>query len=134
MIVVLTGATGGAKFVDGLRQVVSAQQLTFIVQTGDDLQWGGVPVCSELDSITSGLAGLLSRERGWGVKGDTFFCLQAMGELAEPIWFHVGDRDLAVHLLRSKLLAQGKTLTEATTELCAKLGVQARILPMSDAR
>jgi LPPG:FO 2-phospho-L-lactate transferase len=57
-----------------------------------------------------------------------------MGELAEPIWFHVGDRDLAVHLLRSKLLAQGKTLSEATTELCAKLGVQARIFPMSDSR
>jgi LPPG:FO 2-phospho-L-lactate transferase len=88
----------------------------------------------DLDSITYGLAGLLSRERGWGVKGDTFFCLQAMSELGEPIWFQVGDRDLAVHLLRSKLLAQGKTLTEATTEIAAKLGVQSRILPMSDSR
>lgn len=132
MIVVLTGGTGGAKFVDGLRQVASAQQLTFIVNTGDDLEWWGLHISPDLDSITYGLAGLLSRERGWGVKGDTFFCLQAMGELAEPIWFHVGDRDLAVHLLRSRLLAQGKTLSEATKAICDKLGVQAQILPMSD--
>ena len=134
MIVVLTGGTGGAKFVDGLRQVASPQQLTFIVNTGDDLEWWGLHVSPDLDSITYAFAGLLSRERGWGVKGDTFFCMQAMGELGEPIWFQVGDRDLAVHLLRSRLLTQGKTLTEATTEICNKLGVQARILPMSNAR
>ncbi|MBV8053339.1 MAG: 2-phospho-L-lactate transferase [Acidobacteriaceae bacterium] len=134
MIVVLTGGTGGAKFVEGLRQVAPAEELTFIVNTGDDLEWWGLYVSPDLDSITYALAGLLSRERGWGVKGDTFYCLQAMGELAEPTWFHVGDRDLALHLLRSKLLGQGKTLTEVTNEVCRKLGVQARILPMSDAR
>jgi LPPG:FO 2-phospho-L-lactate transferase len=134
MIVVLTGGTGGAKFVEGLRQVTPADDLTFVVNTGDDLQWWGLYVAPDLDSITYAVSGLLSRERGWGVKGDTFFCLQAMGELAEPIWFHVGDRDLAVHLLRSKMLAEGKTLTEATKEICARLGVQGRILPMSDSR
>jgi LPPG:FO 2-phospho-L-lactate transferase len=134
LIVVLTGGTGGAKFVEGLRQVASAQQLTFIVNTGDDLEWWGLYVSPDLDSITYAMAGLLSKERGWGVKGDTFFCLQAMGELAEPIWFHVGDRDLAAHLLRSKYLAQGKTLTEATTAVCNKLAVQAQILPMSNSR
>ncbi len=134
MIVVLTGGTGGAKFVDGLRQVVSAKELTIIVNTGDDLEWWGLYVSPDLDSITYVLAGLLSKERGWGVKGDTFFCMQAMGELGQPIWFHVGDRDLAVHLLRSKFLAEGKTLAEATTEIAARLGVQARILPMSNSR
>jgi LPPG:FO 2-phospho-L-lactate transferase len=134
MIVVLTGGTGGAKFVEGLRQVASAQETTFIVNTGDDLEWWGLYISPDLDSITYAMAGLLSRERGWGVKGDTFYCLQAMGELGEPIWFHVGDRDLAVHLLRSKLLAQRKTLTQVTTEICDKLGVQARILPMSNSR
>jgi LPPG:FO 2-phospho-L-lactate transferase len=134
MIVVLTGGTGGAKFVDGLRHAVPPEQLTFIVNTGDDLEWWGLHVSPDLDSITYGLAGLLSRERGWGVKGDTFYCLQAMGELAEPIWFHVGDRDLAVHLLRSRLLAEGKTLAEATAEICARLGVQARVLPMTNSR
>jgi LPPG:FO 2-phospho-L-lactate transferase len=68
------------------------------------------------------------------VKGDTFFCLQAMGELGEPIWFHAGDRDLAVHLLRSRLLKQGKTLTEVAADIASKMGVQARILPMCNAR
>ena len=134
MIVVLTGGTGGAKFVDGLRQVIAPEEITLIVNTGDDLEWWGLYVSPDLDSITYVLAGLLSKERGWGVKGDTFYCLQAMGELGQPIWFHVGDRDLAVHLLRSKLLTQGKTLSEATIEIAAKLGVQARILPMSNSR
>ena len=134
MIVVLTGGTGGAKFVDGLRQVVPARDLTLITNTGDDLEWWGLNVSPDLDSITYVLAGLLSKERSWGVKGDTFFCLQAMGELAEPIWFHTGDRDLAVHLLRTKLLKQGKTLTEATAEIAARMGVQARILPMTNSR
>src|SRR6202521_1290625 len=134
MIVVLTGGTGGAKFVDGLRQVIAPEDITLIVNTGDDLEWWGLYVSPDLDSITYVLAGLLSKERGWGVKGDTFYCLQAMGELGQPIWFHVGDRDLAVHLLRSKLLTQGKTLAEATIEIAAKLGVQARILPMSNSR
>ena len=134
MIVVLTGGTGGAKFVDGLRQVVPSKDLTMIVNTGDDLEWWGLYVSPDLDSITYVLAGLLSKERGWGVKGDTFFCLQAMGDLGEPIWFHTGDRDLAVHLLRTKLLKQGKTLSEISAEIATKMGVEARILPMSNAR
>jgi len=134
MIVVLTGGTGGAKFVDGLRQVVAPEELTLIVNTGDDLLWWGLYVSPDLDSITYVLAGLLSNERGWGVKGDTFFCLQSMGRLRQPIWFQVGDRDLAVHLLRSKLLAEGKTLSEATAEITCRLGVKSRILPMSDSR
>ncbi len=134
MITVLTGGTGGAKFVDGLRQVVPAEELTIIVNTGDDLLWWGLYVSPDIDSITYVLSGMLSRERGWGVKGDTFFCLQHMGQLGQPIWFHAGDRDLAVHILRSKLLAEGKTLSEVTTEICEKLGVKARILPMSNSR
>ncbi|HYL13112.1 MAG TPA: 2-phospho-L-lactate transferase [Terriglobales bacterium] len=134
MIAVLTGGTGGAKFVDGLRQVVAPEELTIIVNTGDDLLWWGLYVSPDLDSITYVLAGLLSKERGWGVKGDTFQCLQAMGQLGQPIWFHAGDRDLAVHLVRSQLLAQGKTLSQATAEIAGKLGVTARILPMSDSR
>src|SRR5438309_3698590 len=88
----------------------------------------------DLDSNAYVLAGLLSKERGWGVKGDTFYCLQAMGDLGQPIWFHVGDRDLAVHLLRSKLMAEGKTLSEATKEIASRLGVTAKILPMTNSR
>ncbi len=134
MITVLSGGTGGAKFVDGLRQVVPGEELTIVVNTGDDLIWWGLYVSPDIDSITYVLAGLLSKERGWGVKGDTFQCLQAMGQLNQPIWFHTGDRDLAVHLVRSQLLAQGKTLAEATSEIAGKLGVTARILPMSNSR
>jgi len=134
MICVLTGGTGGAKFVDGLRQVIPPEEITMVVNTGDDLLWWGLYVSPDIDSITYVLSGLLSRERGWGVKGDTFLCLQAMGQLGEPTWFHTGDRDLAVHLLRSRLLAEGKTLSQATAAICEKLGVKARILPMSNSR
>src|SRR5579871_6652756 len=134
MICVLSGGTGGAKFVDGLRQVMPAEEITIVVNTGDDLMWWGLYVSPDIDSITYVLSGMLSRERGWGVKGDTFLCLQAMGQLGEPTWFHTGDRDLAMHLLRSRLLAEGKTLSEVTLEIADKLGVKARILPMSNSR
>lgn len=132
MIAVLTGGTGGAKFVDGLLRVVPPQDLTIIVNTGDDDEWWGLHVSPDIDSIMYVLAGLLSSERGWGVRGDTFHCLQAMKELGEPTWFSVGDRDLAIHLLRSKLLAEGKTLSQATRTIAGRLGVRSRILPMSD--
>src|SRR6059058_6221284 len=134
MIVVLTGGTGGAKFVDGLRHVIQQKELTIIVNTGDDLDWWGLYVSPDLDSITYVLADRLSIERGWGVRGDTFFCLQTMGDLGQPTWFHTGDRDLAVHLLRSKLLREGKTLAEATEEIANRFGIEARILPMSNSR
>jgi LPPG:FO 2-phospho-L-lactate transferase len=134
MIVVLTGGTGGAKFVDGLRRIVPPEQLTIIVNTGDDHQWWGLYVSPDVDSITYMLADLLSPERGWGVRGDSFHCLQRMKELGEPAWFSAGDRDLATHLLRTKLLAEGRTLSEATQIISGKMGVRARILPMSDQR
>ena len=132
MITVLTGGTGGAKFVDGLRQIVRPEELTIIVNTGDDLRWWGLYVSPDLDSIMYVLAGKLSQERGWGVQGDTFYCLQAMGQMGQPTWFSVGDRDLATHIFRSKLLADGKTLSEATAEIATRLGIKARILPMSN--
>ena len=134
MITVLTGGTGGAKFVDGLRQIVKAEDLTLIVNTGDDMVWWGLYVSPDIDSITYMLAGKLSPERGWGLKGETFHCLRAMGQLGQPIWFHTGDRDLATHILRSKLLADGKTLSEVTDEISSKFGIRARILPMSNSR
>ena len=134
MIVVLTGGTGGAKFVRGLAAVVPARELTVIVNTGDDLAWWGLHVSPDLDSITYALAGMLSRERGWGVEGDTFHCLDAMRRVGHPAWFQIGDRDLATHLRRTELLSEAKTLSEATTEIARMLGVNARILPMSDDR
>ena len=132
MIVVLTGGTGGAKFVDGLRRVLPEDELTIIVNTGDDHVWWGLYVSPDLDSITYMLAGIISKERGWGVRRDTFHCLQAMKDLREPTWFSVGDRDLATHLLRTQLLARGNTLSEVTRMIAERFAIRARILPMSD--
>jgi LPPG:FO 2-phospho-L-lactate transferase len=132
MIAVLTGGTGGAKLVDGLGQILAPEELTIIVNTGDDHTWWGLYVSPDVDSITYVLAGMLSPERGWGVRRDTFHCLQAMKRLGEPTWFSVGDRDLATHLVRTKLLSEGRSLSEVTATIRARLGVLSPILPMSD--
>ena len=134
MITVLTGGTGGAKFVDGVRRIVPPEDLTIIVNTGDDHEWWGLYVSPDTDSILYMLSGLLSPERGWGVRGDTFYCLQQMKELGEETWFSVGDRDLGMHLLRSKLLREGLALSEVMRVVAEKLGVDHCILPMSDGR
>src|SRR5258706_8315723 len=134
MITVLCGGTGAAKFLQGLVRVVAPRELTCIVNTGDDLIWWGLHVSPDLDSVAYGLAGLLSRECGWGVEGDTFECLGRMRALGAPAWFGLGDRDLATHLFRSERLRAGATLTQATAEIAQKLGIAARILPMSDER
>jgi LPPG:FO 2-phospho-L-lactate transferase len=134
MITVLTGGTGGAKFVDGLRQIVAPEDLTIIVNTGDDMLWWGLHVSPDIDSIIYMLAGKISQERGWGVDRDTFFALKIMEQMGEPAWFSVGDRDLAMHIVRSKLLSEGMTLSEATAEIARRLGIKARVLPMTDSR
>jgi LPPG:FO 2-phospho-L-lactate transferase len=134
MIVVLTGGTGGAKFIQGLKEIVPASEITTVVNTGDDLRGWGLDVSPDLDSITYALAGVLSAERGWGVEGDTFHCLEAMRRSGAPTWFQLGDRDLATHIFRTQLLAEGKTLTEATAIIARSLGIAARILPVTDGR
>jgi LPPG:FO 2-phospho-L-lactate transferase len=133
MITVLTGGTGGAKFVQGLVHIFPPDELTVIVNTGDDLIWWGLHVSPDLDSITYALAGILSRERGWGIEGDAFTCLERMRQLGAPAWFQLGDRDLATHLRRTQLLTV-HTLTEATSQIASEMGVRTRILPMSDDR
>lgn len=132
-LVVLTGGTGGAKFVQGLVRVVAPEDVTAIVNTGDDLTWWGLHVSPDIDSILYALSGLLSRERGWGVEGDTFTCLDRMRQIGAPAWFQVGDRDLATHLRRTELLAKHR-LTEATAEIVSQMGVRSRVLPMTDDR
>jgi len=134
MIVVFTGGTGGAKLVQGLQQVVAPDQLTIIVNSGDDLDWWGLHVSPDIDSVLYALAGLLSKDRGWGLEGDSFRCLDRMKQLGEESWFSLGDLDLATHLTRTAMLRGGKTLSEAAAALAAKLGVRARVLPMSDDR
>ncbi len=134
MIVVFTGGTGGTKLVQGLQQIVAPENLTVIVNTGDDLIWWGLHVSPDVDSVLYGLSGLLSTDRGWGVEDDSFRCLERMKQMEQPGWFSLGDLDLATHLTRTMLLREGKTLSEATAVLAAKLGIRARVLPMSDDR
>jgi LPPG:FO 2-phospho-L-lactate transferase len=132
MVVVFTGGTGGAKLVLGLQQVVAPEELTVIVNTGDDIEWWGLHVSPDLDSVLYGLSGLLSADRGWGLNDDTFGCLERMKQFGQPSWFSLGDLDLATHLTRTAMLRAGKSLSSATDELAAKLGIRARVLPMSD--
>lgn len=130
MIVALAGGFGGAKMAQGLYRVLPPGHLTVVVNTADDLSAYGLRVCPDLDTVMYTLAGLFNGRRGWGVSGDSFRALEMLGRYGEPTWFRVGDRDMATHLLRSKLLAAGATLTDATHELCHRLGINATLLPM----
>src|ERR1043165_9483194 len=121
MITILTGGTGGSKFVQGMVRVVDPRQLTVIVNTGDDLRWWGLHVSPDIDSILYALAGKLSPDRGWGYADDSFRCLERMRSLLADGWFQLGDLDLATHLRRTELLDQGRTLSETTGELAAAM-------------
>jgi LPPG:FO 2-phospho-L-lactate transferase len=134
MIAVLTGGTGGAKLVQGLARILPPEELVVIVNTGDDLAWWGLNVSPDLDTVTYALSGRLSAERGWGVEGDTFRCRDAMALLGAPVWFNLGDDDLATHLVRTQSLAEGRSLSQATEHIARTLGIGSRILPMSDSR
>ena len=132
MIVVLTGGTGGAKFVEGLRQIVSPQQLTIIVNTGDDIVLHGLKISPDLDIVTYTLAGIVDSSKGWGFRGETFHALKRLAGFGRPNWFNLGDRDLATHIHRTALLAEGKSLSQAADSIRSALGVKSTILPMSD--
>lgn len=131
MILVLSGGTGGSKMVDGLAQVVGQPDLVAVVNTGDDGDFFGLRVCPDLDICTYVLAGVVSA-RGWGYADDTFRCLEGLATYGREAWFGLGDRDLATHLHRTLRLAEGAGLTAVTAEVCARLGVEATLLPMTD--
>jgi LPPG:FO 2-phospho-L-lactate transferase len=130
VIAVLCGGFGAARFLCGLRD--RGAELCCIVNTADDLEYLGLHVCPDLDSILYALAGQYDEERGWGLRDDTFHCNAALARHGAD-WFHVGDRDMATHLERTRLLRTGLTLSEATAGLTAAWGVATRLLPMSDA-
>jgi LPPG:FO 2-phospho-L-lactate transferase len=132
VIVALAGGTGAAKLLRGLARVTEPARLFIVGNTGDDLHWWGLHVSPDLDSVTYALAGLLDEKRGWGVRDDTFHCLEAMRRVGRETWFRLGDRDLATHLHRTLLLRAGGSLTEATGAIAQALGVRARLVPMSD--
>jgi LPPG:FO 2-phospho-L-lactate transferase len=132
-VVLLAGGVGGARLASGFYAALPPEDLTIVVNTGDDFDHLGLRICPDLDTVTYTLAGLANRETGWGVAGDTFEALAALERVGGPTWFRLGDRDLATHLQRTTLLAESLRLTEVTSRICAALGVTARVLPMTDA-
>lgn len=131
-IVAFAGGVGGAKLAHGLAQVLAPEQLTIIVNTGDDFEHLGLHISPDLDTVMYTLAGLANPETGWGLAGETWNFLEALGRLNGETWFRLGDRDLATHIERSRRLWAGETLTEVTRALCAALGIKVSILPMTD--
>ena len=133
-ILALAGGVGGAKLALGLSRVLAPEDLTIVVNTGDDETFHGLHVSPDLDTVMYTLAGLANPETGWGLAGETFRTLEALERLGAPAWFRLGDADLATHIRRTDLLCQGWTLSEVTTELCSRLGVPRHIgvVPMTD--
>jgi len=131
-IVVLAGGVGAAKFLQGLANIVSPEDLSCVVNTGDDMVLHGLHISPDLDIIMYTLAGIVNNEKGWGVSQDTFNCFEALRNLGLDEWFRLGDRDLATHLYRSELLRRGLSLSEVTAALCKRLGVKSRVLPMTN--
>lgn len=134
MIVALTGGTGGAKLVEGLAALLDPKELTVVCNTGDDCVFHGLYICPDIDTIVYTLAGLSDDEKGWGIKGDTFATLEQLRRLGSDAWFNLGDRDLATHITRTRLLNEGLKLSAITERIRRALGVEATILPMSDDR
>jgi LPPG:FO 2-phospho-L-lactate transferase len=131
-VVALAGGVGGAKLASGLAAVLPSEDLTVIVNTGDDFEHLGLRICPDLDTVTYTLAGLANPDTGWGREGETWHFLQTLASLGGPTWFRVGDKDLAVHVERTRRLRQGEPLSAVTRSIGQSLGVQVSLLPMTD--
>jgi LPPG:FO 2-phospho-L-lactate transferase len=131
-ITALAGGVGASKLLLGLYEVMDPALLTIIVNTGDDIVLHGLKISPDLDIVTYTLAGIVDPSKGWGYRGETFHALKRLAAYGRPDWFNLGDRDLATHIHRTAMLAEGKTLSHGTDSIRIALGVQSRILPMSD--
>ena len=131
-VVLLSGGTGGAKLARGLYELIG-DELSVIVNTGDDIEIHGAYVSPDPDLVTYWLADQID-ERGWGIRDDSFAAMEMLRELGVDVWFSLGDRDLALCLRRRALLEAGLTLSEAHAALSRALGVRAQVIPMSDDR
>lgn len=130
----LAGGTGGAALADGIRLVAPDTELTVIANTADDDEFWGLLVCPDVDAVLYRLAGMFNHQAGYGVRDDTFHVLDALARFGEDTWFRIGDKDFATHIARRDLMEQGCTLTAAMLELGKRLGIQARVLPMTNDR
>jgi len=131
-VVALAGGVGGAKLADGLARCLPPGRLTVIVNTGDDFEHLGLYICPDLDTVCYTLAGIANPVTGWGRLGDTYTALEILSELGGPGWFRLGDRDLGLHLERTRRLQRGETLSQVTCQVCAAWGIKTVVLPMSD--
>jgi LPPG:FO 2-phospho-L-lactate transferase len=131
-VVALAGGVGGARLAHGLQLAVAPGDLTVVVNTGDDAEFHGLLVCPDHDTVLYTLAGLADRERGWGRAGETWAAAGQLARLGEPTWFQLGDRDLALHVHRTRRLREGVRPTTIALDVAARLDVATRILPMAD--
>jgi len=132
MITALAGGVGAARFLTGLVKLVKEEDVSVIVNTGDDIDMFGLHVSPDIDIVAYTLAGIVDEEKGWGIKGDTFQCLEMIKKLGLETWFNLGDKDFATHIFRTNLLNKGFTLSQVTDQICHTLGLKVTILPMTD--
>jgi len=133
MITALAGGVGASKFLEGLSRVMAPEDISIIVNTGDDMEFFGLYIAPDLDIVTYTLAGLVNPATGWGFPNDTFHCLELLLRYTESErWFNLGDHDLATHIFRTQMLRDGRTLSEVAERVRTTLGVKSRILPMTD--
>src|ERR1700749_4963450 len=131
-IAALAGGVGASKLLLGLYDVMDPADLTAIVNTGDDITMHGLKISPDLDIVSYTLAGLIDPKKGWGFRGETFHLLKRLAVFGRVNWFNLGDRDLATHIHRTAMLAEGKSLSDAAESIRTALGVKSRILPMSN--
>lgn len=132
MIIALSGGVGGAKLALGLSRVMPPEDLVVVVNTGDDFEHLGLSISPDIDTVTYTLAGLANRELGWGRHDETWSFMETMEQLGGDTWFRLGDRDIALHVERTRRLRNGETLSAVTADLCQRLGIRSRVVPMSD--
>jgi LPPG:FO 2-phospho-L-lactate transferase len=133
-ITVLAGGVGAARFLEGLVRVVPQLDVTVISNTGDDENFFGLHVSPDIDIVIYTLAGAVDAEKGWGLTGETFHALDALRRFGYETWFNLGDRDMATHAHRTRLLREGATLSQATRSIVAAFGLELTLLPVSDDR
>jgi LPPG:FO 2-phospho-L-lactate transferase len=131
-ITALAGGVGASKLLLGLHDVMDPRALTVIVNTGDDIRLHGLKISPDLDIVTYTLASVVDSKKGWGFRGETFHALKRLAVFGRANWFNLGDRDLATHIHRTAMLAEGKSLADAAESIRNALGVKAHILPMSN--
>jgi len=131
-IVALAGGVGGAKLADGLARILPPDNLTIIVNTGDDFEHWGLKICPDLDTVCYTLAGLANPETGWGRAEETWQVFENMRQNGGADWFRIGDKDVATHLERTRRLKEGQPLSQVTRDFCRAWGIQPTVLPMTD--